>query len=98
MDIRELKTRVAPMCRDFNVKRLYAFGSVARDSAESTSDIDLIVEFFSPGDHLGKRFFGLLHRLEDTFGCRVDLLTGSSLRNPYFRQRVLSERIPVYEG
>ncbi len=98
MTIEELRTLVAPMCRDFSVSRLYAFGSVARGTSDSTSDIDLLVEFNSPGDHLAKRFFGLLHRLEDTLEGHVDLLTNSGLRNPYFKQRVLSERVPVYEG
>jgi len=44
-----------------------------------------------------KGFFGLLHKLEDTLGCEVDLLTPNSLRNPYFKARVLKERISVYE-
>jgi predicted nucleotidyltransferase len=31
-------------------------------------------------------------------GCEVDLLTVSSLSNPYFRRRVLNERMNIYEG
>jgi len=36
--------------------------------------------------------------MEDTLGYDVDLLTVGSLRNPYFKARVLKERIPVYEA
>jgi predicted nucleotidyltransferase len=48
--------------------------------------------------HPSKKFFGLLHHLEDALGCEVDLLTVSSLRNPYFCRRVLKERVNIYGG
>jgi predicted nucleotidyltransferase len=54
------------------------------------------VEFKDPGQSPAKRFFGLLHSLEDALGCEVDLVTVNGLNNPYFRRRVLEERLPVY--
>jgi len=87
-----------PACRKFDVRRLDVFGSTARDAASGASDVDLLVEFRDPDRNPARRFFGLLHQLEDTLGCEVDLLTTASLRNPYFRERVLKERIPIYEG
>ena len=87
-----------PACRTFNVRRLDAFGSAANGTSTATSDVDLLVEFNDPADRPAARFFGLLHHLEDALGCPVDLLTTTSLRNPYFRKRVLKERIPLYEG
>lgn len=98
MRLDDIKRAVAPACRDFRVRRLDAFGSVARGAPGPSSDLDLLVEFAEPASHLAKRFFGLLHRLEDTLGCDVDLLTLRGLRNPYFRKRVLAERVPLYEG
>ena len=98
MKIEDIKKIVLPACREFNVHRLDAFGSTARGSATLSSDVDLIVEFSKPDHQLAKRFFGLLHQLEDTLGCEVDLLTMGSLRNPYFKAQVLSERVPIYEG
>lgn len=98
MVIEDIKKVVAIACRDFNVKRIDAFGSTARGTSTASSDVDLLVEFREPEIRSAKRFFGLLHRLEDSLGCHVDLLTLSSLRNPYFRKRVLRERIPLYEG
>ncbi len=80
------------------MRRLDAFGSFARGGASLRSDLDLLVEFDEPDHRPAKRFFGFLHRLEDTLGCDVDLLTSGNLRNPYFRKRVLSERVPLYEG
>jgi len=80
------------------VRRLDAFGSVARGEETASSDIDLLVEFDDPDRNPAKRFFGFLHSLEDTLGCEVDLLTIEGLRNPYFKKRVLQERVPIYEG
>ncbi len=93
----ELKSLVEPVCREFNVKRLDVFGSSTQGTATASSDVDLLVEFQEPEISPAKRFFGLLHQLEDLLGCPVDLLTTVSLRNPYFRKRVLGERVLLYE-
>jgi len=96
--INDLREAITAACREFGVKRLDAFGSTAREAASASSDVDLLVEFREPERSPSKRFFGLLHCLEDTLGCKVDLLTIGSLKNPYFRERVLQERVLVYEG
>ena len=82
----------------YNVKRLDAFGSTAKGTARPSSDVDLLVEFNRPDFDPARRFFGLLHALEDVLGCHVDLLTVSGLKNPYFKKRVLQERVLIYEG
>lgn len=98
MRVDEIKRISDAACREFDVKRLDAFGSIARGTSAPSSDVDLLVEFRNPEEKPAGRFFGLLHRLEDSLGCNVDLLTLESLRNPYFRKRVLKERLPLYEG
>ena len=59
---------------------------------------DLLVEFENPTLNPAKRYFGLLHQLEDALDCEVDLLPIGGLRNPYFRRHVLKEKITIYEG
>jgi predicted nucleotidyltransferase len=98
MTLEEIKKVAMPACREFKVKRLDLFGSLARGEHTAESDVDLLVEFEEPDLHPSKRFFGLLHHLEDALGCEVDLLTVSSLSNPYFRRRVLKERRNIYGG
>jgi predicted nucleotidyltransferase len=98
MDIMEIRRIAEPACEKFAVKRLDVFGSLARGENGPKSDVDLLVEFNDPPQELSKRFFGLLHYLEDSLGTKIDLLTISSLTNPYFRQKVLSERQTIYEG
>jgi len=98
MTLDELRKVAQPACREFGVSRLDVYGSAARGSANDSSDVDLLVEFNDPSRSPAKRFFGLLHHLEDALGCEVDLLTVNGLRNPYFKRRVLEERVPIYEG
>ncbi len=98
MTMDEVRQVADAVCREFDVRRLDAFGSLARNCAGPGSDVDLLVEFNDPDRDASARFFGLLHRFEDLMHCNVDLLTVHSLRNPYFKKRVLQERVSVYEG
>ncbi|MBF8276609.1 MAG: Nucleotidyltransferase [Candidatus Brocadiaceae bacterium] len=98
MTLEEIKKIAVPACKEFNVKKLDVFGSLARGEVTSVSDVDLLVEFETPTFNPAKRYFGLLHRLEDALDCEIDLLTISGLRNPYFRRHVLKEKITIYEG
>lgn len=98
MTLDEVREAALPACREFDVSRLDAFGSTVRGTATASSDVDLLAEFKDPSRTPAKRFFGLLHRLEDALGCEVDLLTANGLRNPYFKRRVLEERVLIYEG
>ncbi len=98
MTLEKIKEVALPACRAFNVKRLDLFGSLARGEGTAESDVDLLVEFEEPVVHPSKRFFGLLQHLEDALECDVELLTVPGLRNPYFRRRVLKERVNLYGG
>jgi len=98
MTLTEIMQVAVPACHKFQVKRLDIFGSFARSTENPDSDIDLLVEFENPELQSARRFFGLLHHLEDGLECDVDLLTTSSLKNPFFRSRVIDERVNIYGG
>jgi predicted nucleotidyltransferase len=98
MRLKEIEQLVLPACRKFAVKRMDVFGSAARGEEEDPRDLDFLVEFDRPAHLPSKRFFGLLHHLEDVFHRPIDLVTESGIRNPYFRTRVMRERKTVYEG
>lgn len=61
----------------FGVTRLALFGSTARDTARSDSDVDVLVAFDGPAT--AERFFGVQFYLEDLLGCNVDLVTEKAL-------------------
>jgi predicted nucleotidyltransferase len=90
--LQTLKQKKAELTTRFGVKSLLLFGSVARDEATSTSDVDLLVEFNRPVGYFG--LFALEDYLEKLLGCPVDLGTPDSLK-PYIKERVMGELIRV---
>lgn len=72
--------------------RLALFGSTARDTATSGSDVDVLVTFDGPAT--SKRYFGVLFYLEDLFGRPVDLVTEKALR-PELRPYIEQEQVNV---
>jgi predicted nucleotidyltransferase len=74
-------------------KSLMLFGSVARDEAQTDSDVDLLVEFDRP---VGLFTFVRLKRyLEEILESSVDLGTPDSLK-PYLREPVFREAIRAF--
>jgi hypothetical protein len=90
--LQTLKQKNAEMTQQFGVKSLLLFGSVARNEATASSDVDLLVEFDRPVGYFG--LFALQDYLEKLLGCPVDLGTPDSLK-PYIRERVMRELIRV---
>jgi len=80
------------MTKQFGVKSLSLFGSVARNEATATSDVDLLVEFSRPVGYFG--LFALQDYLEKLLSCSVDLGTPDSLK-PYIKEQVMGELIRV---
>lgn len=87
-----LRTEREHLRREYGVKSLAMFGSVARDEATVDSDLNLLVEFDRPTGLLG--LFALQEHLEQLLRCSVDLGTPASLK-PRIRQRVMAEAVYV---
>ncbi len=88
------------LCRDHKVKYLYAFGSSTNNQFdEETSDIDLLVEI-DIADPLerGEKLMALWDLFERFFQRRVDLLTDSSIKNPYLRKSIDASKVLIYDG
>ena len=89
VSLKKLKREVA---KEYSVKTLGVFGSVARNEQTGQSDIDLLVEFSRPVGFV--TFMRLENFLSERLGKQVDLVTSDSLK-PVIRQDVLSEVIYV---
>ena len=97
MNLQEIKKIVEPICSRYDVRRLDVFGSFARGEQHAGSDIDFCVSFRDlPPAEYAKKFFGLLHDLEDTLHTSIDLLTASSVKKPSLRQDIAQNGICVY--
>jgi uncharacterized protein len=78
--------------KKLGVRSLALFGSVARDEATPTSDIDILVEFEPPPTF--DRYMDVKFYLEDQLGRKVDLVSWKSLK-PQIRASVKREAIHV---
>jgi uncharacterized protein len=96
--IEEKRDQIRLLCQHFQVKRLDLFGSAARgDFQIDISDLDFVVSFSvqEPSEYT-RCYFGLARGLEDLFQRPIDLVTETSIRNPYFRQSVDEYRQLIY--
>jgi len=88
------------LCQNHKVKYIYAFGSSTNDKFDNEkSDIDLLVEIDDPDPlESGEKLISLWDILEIFFKRKVDLLTDSSIHNPYLRKSIDSTKILIYDG
>ena len=88
------------ICDDHKVRYLFAFGSSTSDHFNcETSDIDLLVEIDSPDPiDRGELLISLWDNFEDFFSRKVDLLTNSSIRNPYLQKSIDATKVLIYDG
>lgn len=98
MNVADLKNKeLVKACKDFQVKELYAFGSVVSGEVSQKSDLDFLVEF-DRIDYSGSfdQFMDFKQRLEEIYKRPVDLLTIKRFRNPIFQQEVDKSKTLVY--
>jgi predicted nucleotidyltransferase len=87
--------RLSALCREFGVRSLAVFGSVAHGSERPDSDLDLLVEF-EPDRRVGLFTLARLEgELTELFGRKVDLRTAGDLSR-YFRADVVEGARPLY--
>jgi predicted nucleotidyltransferase len=93
-----VRAELTQLCARLHVKRLDIFGSAVRGGFDpGTSDLDFLVEFDLPEPaEYAEAYFCLKEGLEAIFKRRVDLITRSSVVNPYFRDSIESCRQQLY--
>jgi hypothetical protein len=97
-EIEQRRSEVQALCRRFGVRRLDLFGSAASERSKlQARDLDFLVDFGDlPPKEYAEAYFGLREALERLFSRPVDLVTGPSIRNPFFKQRVEQTRSVLY--
>ena len=98
-----IKNRISELneiCKSFDVKRLYVFGSLCTDKFdENKSDIDLIVELDEKDPiEKGEKLIILWDKFEELFGRKVDLLSRTQVRNPYLQKGIDATKQLIYEA
>lgn len=89
--------RIKTLCLAYNVKSLFAFGSVCTDRFDDKSDVDLLISF-NPMDYgdYADAYYDLADKFEILFQRPVDLVTDKSLSNPYFIDSVNQTKTLLY--
>ena len=90
--------KIKTLCTMYNVKSLFAFGSVCTNNFNDQSDIDLLITFnkMEYGDYADS-YFILADKFEELFNRPVDLITDKSLSNPYFIESLNQTKKLIYE-
>jgi hypothetical protein len=91
--VQMLESHLAELRRDFGVSSLSLFGSLARDDAHETSDVDVLVDFDRPVTLFD--LVSLQLRLEQLLNVqKVDVIVRDAL-HASLRETILREAIHV---
>lgn len=96
--IQERAEEMRRLCKKYNVRRLFIFGSATTPEFEpARSDLDFLVSFGSlrPGTH-ADTYFGLLADLQKLFDRPIDLVMESAVDNPYMDEEIKRTRRELY--
>ena len=94
--IEELKAILQDIFKKFAVKKAILFGSYAKNTPTSKSDIDLVID--SEGKLLNIYFYGLLEDLVQRLQKNVDLIEVSEIqKDSKIYNDIQNEGVIVYE-
>ena len=96
-EIDTYKHKIVLLCKSYNVRTLYAFGSILTDKFDKNSDIDLLVDFSNMSlEDYADNYFALKFALEETLNRQIDLIEEKALKNPYLKQSINQKRQLIY--
>ena len=99
----QIKERIEPVARRYDLSAVYLFGSYAKGSATEDSDVDILVD--KTGSSLVGMFAmgGLYNDLHEAVGKKISLLTTSALeqeytqeRTPWLVENLNKEKVKIY--
>jgi uncharacterized protein len=88
-----IKRKAVPILKKHAVKRASIFGSFARGTAKSRSDVDFLIEYKGKDKNLFD-LVDLKSDLEETLDRKVDIITYNSIYSK-LRDRILAEQIVI---
>ena len=97
---------IRKLCKEHNIKEMYAFGSAVEGDFTNESDIDLLYEMDYAGfDFKDLKnipydpflvFFDLKEKLEKLFEKKVDLIPNQNFKNKYFLNELEKTKTLIY--
>lgn len=95
MNTEEVRLKITPVLRQYNVIAASVFGSVARGEAGAESDVDLLIKI-GPMPFGIWGFVALKEDLEKALKKKVDVISEGAL-NPRLRNKIKNDLTPIYE-
>ena len=92
LSLEEIKSSVAQVAKNYDIKRVNLFGSYALGTQTIDSDIDLLVEFTKPTVSYLK-IIGLKMELEEITGKTVDVIHSPIPKQSYI---IINKAVQVY--
>ena len=96
--IDEIKAKIEPIAKQYNVSKVYLFGSYARGEEDENSDIDIALELGDESHYID--IYGILSSI---FNCDVDILLVNDLLTPrtniglLVKKNFLNDRVLIYK-
>ena len=90
------KEKIEEFCLRWKIVEFSLFGSVLRDDFDLDSDVDILVSLSGDADLDLYDWITMIEELEEIFGREVDLVEKSTLRNPFRRHAILTNREIIY--
>jgi predicted nucleotidyltransferase len=94
------KDELTKICESLNIKRMNVFGSAVSGKFNDKSDIDFLIKFSEElsGDEYTENYFVLHYKLREIFKREIDIITESSLSNPYLIESINNSKELIYEA
>ncbi|MDR3121409.1 MAG: nucleotidyltransferase domain-containing protein [Clostridiales bacterium] len=94
ISIQSISQKVVPIAKQYGIRKIAVFGSLAKNTAHEDSDVDLLID---KGSLKGLwQYAGLVADLEDALGVHVDVLTYDSLHDAFLSETPIEE-VVIYE-
>ena len=89
--------QIRKLCKQYNVLRLFVFGSILTNKFKPESDIDFLVDFskvdrFTYADN----FFDFMYSLQDLLNRKIDLIESKAITNPYLKKNIDGTKQQIY--
>ena len=93
LTLKEIKEKIKPIIKKYNINDVYLFGSYARGEANRNSDIDIYCERGNIDTLWKKNAFK--DELEEVLNKEVDIVTIGSEMDEYFKNQLEEDMIKI---
>ncbi len=90
-------SNIQQLFRQHKVDKAFVFGSMAKNTATTNSDVDFLVSFDKKLDYeaYADNYFELLNALRKLLSKDVDLVAEETISNPYLLQTINATKVQV---